>query len=89
MADKCIDIKGLVCPHPVMKAWNALKTLEDEQVLEVVTDYEPAVKLSIPKLCEKKGYFLEVKDNEDGSWTLLITKNPSFSQRFKNLINIS
>lgn len=88
MADKCIDTKGLVCPHPVMEVWKALKTPEDGQVLEVVTDYEPVVKLSIPRFCEKKGYHLDVEDNDDGSWALLITKNLSFSRRLKNLMNI-
>ena len=74
MADKCIDIKGLICPYPVMKVRDALKDIEDGQTLEAVTDYESAVKTSIPKFCEKKGYALDVNDNSDGSWTLLITK---------------
>ena len=74
MIDKRIDIKGLICPYPVMKVRDALKKMESGQTLEAITDYESAVKTSIPKFCDKKGCPLEVKDNGDGSWTLLIKK---------------
>jgi len=37
MADQVLDAKGLNCPLPILKAKKALKTLENGQVLEVLS----------------------------------------------------
>jgi len=72
--DKLINISGKICPYTVMEVRDALKTMESGQVLEVISDYKPAAKESIPNFCEKKGYPIEVIDNPDGTFRLLIKK---------------
>ncbi|MEW5768488.1 MAG: sulfurtransferase TusA family protein [bacterium] len=72
--DKVVDITGKICPYTVMEARDALKTMESGQILEVVTDYKPAATESIPNFCKKKNYPIEVIDNSDGTFRLLIKK---------------
>ncbi len=72
--DKKIDISGKICPYTVIEARDTLKTLEPGQVLEVISDYKPAATESIPNLCKKKNYPIEVIDNADGTYRLLIKK---------------
>lgn len=70
---KSIDVKGQVCPYPLIETRNALKELSANQILEVITDNEPSVRETIPLLCEKKGYPNEVTAVND-YWRVLIRK---------------
>ncbi len=72
--DKIINISGKICPYTVMETRDALKEMEPGQVLEVISDYKPAATESIPNFCEKKKYPIEVIENADGSFRLLIKK---------------
>jgi len=73
-ADKSIDIKGLICPYTLIETRDTLKQMQTGQVLEVLCDYEPAAKTTIPSFCEKKGYPLETIEEGDGQWRLLIQR---------------
>jgi tRNA 2-thiouridine synthesizing protein A len=72
--DQTIDISGKICPYTVMEARDTLKTLESGQVLEILSDYKAAATESIPNFCQKKKYPIEVIDNGDGTYRLLIKK---------------
>lgn len=72
--DNVVDISGKICPYTVMETRDALKTMENGQVLEVITDYQPAATESIPNFCKKKNYPIEVIDKADGTFRLLIKK---------------
>ncbi len=72
--DKTINISGLICPYTLIETRDALKTLQKGQVLEVLCDYEPAAKTTIPNFCQKKNYVLEAVEDGTGKWRLLIQK---------------
>jgi tRNA 2-thiouridine synthesizing protein A len=72
--DKMIDISGKICPYTVMETRDTLKTMESGELLEVISDYKPAAIESIPNFCRKKNYPIEVIDNGDGNYRLLIKK---------------
>ncbi len=72
-ANKTIDVKGQVCPYPLIETRNALKNLKRNEILEVITDNEPSVQETIPMLCEKKGYPCE-SVAESGYWRVYIRK---------------
>lgn len=72
---KSIDISGKVCPFTLIDTDRALKKMKRGEVLEVLSDYEPAVKSTIPSMCEKKRYAFDVKEIEKGKkWQMLIKK---------------
>ena len=71
--DATADLVGKTCPYTVMGVRNALKPLEKGQVLEVLVDYEPAAKESIPNFLTKKHYPFIVEMNAD-KWKFIIEK---------------
>jgi TusA-related sulfurtransferase len=74
VADKKIDIRGLVCPYTFVKAKLAIESLEVGQVLEILLDYEEASR-SIPKSMEDHGQkVLHVEKVNDRDWLLVIRK---------------
>lgn len=74
VADKKIDIRGLVCPYTFVKAKLAIESLEVGQVLEILLDYEEASR-SIPKSMEDHGQkVLKVEKVNDTDWILRIRK---------------
>ena len=63
--DKSIDVRGKICPYPLIETREALKTMENKQVLEVITDHESAAKETIPNMCRLKNYLFEVVKEND------------------------
>ena len=70
---KTVDIKGRICPYTIIDTRDALKAVNNGDVIEVLVDYEPAALVTIPNFCEKKKYPLETVE-EEGSWRLYIKK---------------
>jgi len=68
-----IDVKGQVCPYPLIETRNALKALEKDGLLEILTDNEASVSETIPMLCNKKNYPCESVQAE-GYWRVFIRK---------------
>lgn len=71
---RSIDVRGLICPYPLMEARDALKQLQTGQVLEVLSDFEPAARGTIPHFCRKKGYPIETVEEGPSLWRLYIRK---------------
>ncbi|MEE8416750.1 MAG: sulfurtransferase TusA family protein [Desulfobacterales bacterium] len=72
--DVTADLTGKTCPYTVMGARDALKPLEKGQLLEVITDYQPAAKESIPNFLRKKKYPFIVSEMDAGKWRFVIEK---------------
>ncbi len=73
-ADHTIDVRGHICPYPIIIVKKALKNLKAGEVLEVRTDFEIAVSVTIPAFCNKKGYTYEIRQIEKKVWLILIQK---------------
>jgi len=74
-ADKTVDISGKICPYTLIETRDMLKHMESGQVLEVLLDYAPAAKTTIPGFCAKKGYPFEVIEEKPGArWRILIQR---------------
>ena len=71
---RVVDIRGKICPYTILETRNALKEMSTGQVLEVLCDYEPAAKTTIPNFCTKKRYPLEVTEEGSSLWRLRIEK---------------
>lgn len=72
--DQILDIRGKMCPYTLIETRDTLKTMKPGEVLEVITDYQPAALETIPNFCERKGYPVEIIDGIDGTYRLLIKK---------------
>ena len=57
-----------------MGVMQALKSLGKGQILEVITDYAPAARESIPNFLKKKDYPFTVAEVDGGKWRVVIEK---------------
>ena len=73
MADQVLDAKGLNCPLPILKAKKALKSLESDQVLEVIST-DPGSVADFAAFCRTTGNELLEQNEADGVFTYLIRK---------------
>ncbi len=63
--DKVLDVKGLICPRPMIMTMSTLKSMGKGQVLRIISN-DKTTKHSIPGLCERTGFrLLEMKEEED------------------------
>ena len=73
MATTTLDVKGLNCPLPVLRANKVLKGLMAGDVLQVlVTD--PAAPSDFAAYCETTGHELMNSTEADGLYTITIRK---------------
>ncbi|MFA5802186.1 MAG: sulfurtransferase TusA family protein [Thermoleophilia bacterium] len=63
-ADSILDVKGLCCPMPVVKAKKAMDTIEIGQVLEIVGT-DPGSKGDMPAWAKRAGHEF-LASSEDG-----------------------
>ena len=69
-----IDVRGLLCPLPVLKARKRLKTLENGRVLRVLAT-DPAAVVDFPHFCNEAGHELISSTMDDGVLTFIIRKS--------------
>ncbi|MBL4645923.1 MAG: sulfurtransferase TusA family protein [Rhizobiales bacterium] len=68
-----LDVTGLQCPLPVLKAQKALRALSAGAVLDVIST-DPMASIDIPHFCAEKGHELLLQINEDGATRYRIKK---------------
>ncbi len=72
-ADVVLDAFGLICPMPIAKTCQIIKTMEMGQVLEVIADDEGIVE-DMPNWCKTTGNeFLGITE-ENGEFHALLRK---------------
>jgi tRNA 2-thiouridine synthesizing protein A len=71
--DEELDVKGMVCPRPMVMTMTAMKGMETGQVLRVTAN-DSSVKHSIPAFCERAGYSLLEQSEELGTFIFVIQK---------------
>lgn len=53
--DRLLDVRGLLCPLPVVKAAEALEELPQGSLLEILAD-DQGVKADLPAFCRSVGH---------------------------------
>ncbi len=70
-----LDVRGEICPYPMMRTVSALKGLSaDEHTLEVVTDHAPALE-TIPTQAARLGYRTDIRESGASEWRLVLTRS--------------
>jgi len=76
---KTLDVRGEICPYPMMRTVTALKKLSpDDRALEVVTDHAPALD-TIPTQAARLGFETVVEEVGGSEWRLVLTRKDSTS----------
>lgn len=69
-----LDVRGYVCPYPVIYTRKALAKLPQGGLLEVLTDNPPSCE-NVPRAVRDEGHeVLGVEDLEPGVWRILVRK---------------
>lgn len=68
---KQLDVRGEICPYPMMKASEALKKLPTGETLEVLTDHAPALS-TIPWEAAKHGYQANIERVGSPEWRITL-----------------
>ncbi len=68
-----LDVRGEICPYPMLRTVDALEKLPVDEELEVLTDHAPALG-TIPWEASKRGYAVEVERVRSGEWKLTLRK---------------
>ena len=80
---KHLDVRGEICPYPMMKASDALKKLPQGESLQVITDHAPALS-TIPWEAAKHGYKATIERIGSPEW--LITLQPAAGKSQSELV---
>ena len=72
--DKTIDLKGLVCPFPWVKAKKTLAKMELGQILKVIVDHAPASKNIPCYFKEEDQTILSVDKINELDWQIIVKK---------------
>jgi len=76
---KTLDVRGEICPYPMMLTVSALKKLSpDERTLAVVTDHAPTLD-TIPTQAARLGFETVVEEVGGSEWRLVLTRKGSTS----------
>ena len=68
-----LDVRGLNCPLPVLKAKKAMRSLAAGDLLWVETT-DPLSAIDIPAFCENDGHDLVMSEKADGYQRYLLRK---------------
>ena len=69
-----LDVRGEICPYPMMLTVSALKRLSaDERTLEVVTDHAPTLD-TIPTQAARLGFATVVEEVGGSEWRITLTR---------------
>lgn len=71
--EKVLDLKGLLCPIPVVKISNAVKEVEVGDIIEA-TATDPGVMMDIPAWCASTGNELQSMDEVDSIITFRVKR---------------
>lgn len=70
-----LDVKGLLCPLPVLKARKILSGLAPGELLTVEAT-DPASVIDFPHFCSESGHSLVEQSEADGVYTFVIERKP-------------
>ena len=69
-----LDLRGEICPYPMLKTNEELDSDNDINILEVLTDHSPALS-TIPPQALKRGYEVEIDEIDNSEWKITLKKD--------------
>jgi len=73
-AEKVLDLKGLLCPIPIVKMAKAIKEIEVGQIIEAYAS-DPGVMADIPAWCRTTGNELVTLEKVEKQFHFLVRRS--------------
>lgn len=67
-----LDVRGEVCPYPMMKAVEAMKKLNGSEDIVVITDHAPCLE-TIPPQAPRLGYDVHIEQTGTPEWRITLS----------------
>jgi tRNA 2-thiouridine synthesizing protein A len=75
MAVKQLDVRGEICPYPMLQTVQALKKLDAKDLgLEVITDHSPALE-TIPTQAARLGFTAKIEETGSPEWRITLARS--------------
>jgi tRNA 2-thiouridine synthesizing protein A len=71
--EELIDLSGLLCPLPVLKARKRLETMAPGKILKVLAT-DPMSAIDMPHFCADQGHALLTSENDGTTFTYRIKR---------------
>ena len=68
-----LDVKGEICPAPLIKAMEAMKNAEIGQEIDMLTDFLPAV-LTVTNAALKENWDIKIEKTGSQEWNVRLAK---------------
>tara|TARA_B100001750_G_C15024473_1_gene358678 strand:- start:227 stop:460 length:234 start_codon:yes stop_codon:yes gene_type:complete len=75
-----LDVRGEVCPFPMMKAVEAMGKLKGSEEVVVITDHSPCLE-TIPPQAPKYGYEVDIKETGKPEWTITLIPKGELNEK--------
>lgn len=82
---RVLDVRGEICPYPMMRAVDALKKLPPEEELVVLTDHPPALS-TIPWEAAKLGFAASLEEAGQSEWKITLRRAADPSRKPADLL---
>ena len=69
-----LDVRGEVCPYPMMKAVEAMKKVKGKEEVVVITDHAPCLE-TIPPQAARLGFQAAIEEVGSPEWRITLTPN--------------
>ncbi len=73
-----VDVRGEICPYPMIKAETVMRSVKGDEVIEVVTDHTPALS-TVPAQARKLGFTWKIEQSGSAEWRILLWREPKHS----------
>lgn len=74
MVKRVLDVRGQICPYPLVLTKKSLMDLTAGEQLEILLDYAPSLE-TIPRWAERAGHrVLRIEQRAESVWCILLEK---------------
>ena len=73
MSNISIDLKGLLCPMPIVKMAKSIKEISVGETLEAYAT-DPGVMADVPAWCRSTGHELVTLEKQDGQFHFVVRR---------------
>lgn len=77
---RVLDVRGEICPYPMLRAVEALKKLPPGEELAVLTDHPPALS-TIPWEAAKLGFAAALEEAGQSEWRITLRRAADSSRK--------
>lgn len=73
-----VDVRGEICPFPMMKAVEVMKKAGPDEVIHILIDHAPALE-TIPTQAARLGWQWQVEEVDAAEWRMVLTRKAASS----------